>query len=202
MEVKFYVEGPSDCKFLQDVVKQWYNIVLSKDAVDVLNGKDSLDWEFDKALTNNAPSFITDQTDDIRSVVILDADADPVQRRQEVAALAQKHSFDYFLWPDNMLSGDLESILEQIYNPTHQPFFDCWRAYEQCLTGKGDYYLPNRKGKIYAYLEALLAKSEMARKQAGNIRGRDFMNQDHWNLSPTQPTLQPLKAFLDVYFQR
>lgn len=200
MEVKFYVEGPSDCKFLKDIVRLWYNIDLSEDAVDELNGKDRLDWKFDKALTDNAPNFIMDQNNQTKSVVILDADQDPALRQVEVTSLSQKYIFDFFLWPDNYSSGDLESILEQVYNPKHQPFFNCWQAYEDCLTGGGEYYLPNRKGKVYAYLEALLASSETQRKKAGNIRERDFLNADHWNLDPTQPVLQPLKLFLDPYF--
>ncbi|TAE30633.1 MAG: hypothetical protein EAZ91_09885 [Cytophagales bacterium] len=202
MEVRFYVEGPSDRKFLQDIVKCWYNTVLPDDLVDVLDGKDNLENRFAEALDKNGPSFIANQIDEVKSVVILDADHNPAQRHQDVALLAQTHQFDFFLWPNNNLSGDLESILEQVYNPRHQPFFDCWQAYERCLTGEGagKYYLPNRKGKIYAYMEALLAHSETQRKKVGHVRERDFLNEEHWNLTPTQSTLQPLKTFLDTYF--
>lgn len=197
---KFYVEGPSDRKFLQDILKHWYEISLPNEFINVLDGKDNLKSRFEEELIRNRPNFITDQIQDIRSVVILDADDNPIHRRQVVSQLAANYQFDFFLWPNNELSGDLESILERIYHPVHQAFFDCWQTYENCLQASGNYYLPNRKGKIFAYLESMLGHTSSQRDLISKPDKRDFLNPNHWTLDPTHPSLKPLKEFLDPFF--
>lgn len=200
MDVQFYVEGPSDRKFLQDIVKAWYEIELSTTSINILDGKDNLKARFAEELAKNAINFEVNQFKGLKSVVILDADNEPTKRKETVSKLADQYGFVFFLWPNNELSGDLESVLEQIYCLDQQAFFDCWQSYENCVRSKGDYYLPNRKGKIFAYLESMLGHSESQRELIGKPDKRDFLNKNHWNLDPNHPPLQPLKAFLDNHF--
>ncbi|MCY7358318.1 MAG: hypothetical protein LH609_12840, partial [Rudanella sp.] len=127
--------------------------------------------------------------------------------------LCAKRNFHYFLLPYNgehpeglRNNGDLETLLQEIICPDNQVILDCWEAYESCLLDKpskmtvsGKFTLPARKTKIYAYLEALVGESK---RQKAKIKeeNRDYRHPKHWNLNPTQPALQPLKAFLDQFF--
>ncbi|AUD03738.1 DUF3226 domain-containing protein [Spirosoma pollinicola] len=198
--VQFYVEGPSDRKFLKDIIHYWYNKELPDSYIDVLDGKDNLKHRFEQVIHLNKINFAQNQENKIHNVVILDADDDFTQRKEVVAKLAAIYQFDFFLWPNNSQTGDLESILEIIYNPTHQPFFDCWQVYESCLSSNEFYYLPNRKGKIFAYLESILGHSESQRDLISKPDKRNFLNKDHWNLDPKHLPLKALKEFLDPFF--
>lgn len=199
-DIQFYVEGPSDRKFLKDVIKFWYDEEVSDNYIDVLDGKDNLKHRFEQVLHLNKINFAQNQENKIRNVVFLDADDDPLRRTQVITQLANIYTFDFFLWPNNASSGDLESVLENIYNSEQQQFFDCWQTYETCLRASGHYHLPNRKGKIFAYLESMLGHTESQRDSISKPDKRDFLNKNHWNLDPAQPPLQPLKVFLDQFF--
>lgn len=200
--ITFYVEGPSDRKFLQDIILKWYGINLNDNQVNVLDGKDNLESRFEEAIRLNRPNFLADKkgSQPKKSIVLLDADNNIIQRKQTIQRQADEYGFSFFLWPDNKLSGDLESVLERIYNPTQQAFFDCWQDYEKCLSQYGNYYLPNRKGKIFAYLESMLGHTESQQDLIRKPHKRNFLNEDLWNLDPTHPFLKPLKEFLDQFF--
>ena len=57
--------------------------------------------------------------------------------------------------------------------------------------------IPTKKGKIFAYLVALLGESKSQKDKAKEDK-RDYKNAEHWNLNST--FLDSLKSFLDKYF--
>src|SRR5690606_26743158 len=103
------------------------------------------------------------------------------------------------LWPNHSDSGDLETVLENIYNSENRDFFVCWQGYENCLKASGKYTTPNRKAKIFAYLESLHGSSK-SQKELLKDEKRNFLNEVLWNLDASQPILAALKIFLDPYF--
>lgn len=205
--VKILVEGIADAKFLQDVIEEWYNLSLqiadSKKAGDIihLGGKDA----FDSA--DKLPKLIQlfDQANFLKIPVLGIFDADRYANNNQLfAGHSQAYGFSYFLLPDNSADGDLETLLQKLIHPENQIIFECWQAYENCLQGKTtsktnsrQFTTPARKTKIYAYLEALLEASE--KDKIKEVK-RDYRNQRHWNLNPAHPPLQPLKIFLDQFF--
>ena len=220
--IQIFVEGIADQKFFQDLILEWYGLKLSKgkfaekntrvelgDIFD-MGGKDSFDDPIRMRLLN--PIIETLQIEEIPMLVVFDADTYS-ESQPIVNEFCANRGFQYFLLPYNGThpeseknDGDLETLLQEIIHPNNQVIFDCWQAYEDCLTGKtsptaasGEYTLPARKTKMYAYLEALVGttKKEKARIKEEN---RDYRNKTHWNLNPAHPPLQPLKEFLDQFF--
>ncbi|GAB4015983.1 hypothetical protein GCM10028808_42980 [Spirosoma migulaei] len=220
--VQIFVEGVADQKFLQDLIAEWYGIQLTRGGFvdknariepgDILNlgGKNTFEDATKMRLLD--PILRILRANGSTSLVIFDADTFS-EEKVVLEKLSQTYNFYYFLLPYNGThpesdknDGDLETLLQEIICADNQIIFDCWQAYEQCLTGQpasttasGKFTLPARKTKIYAYLEALLGESK---KQKAKIKeeNRDYRNSKHWNLDPTHPPLKPLKEFLDPFF--
>ncbi len=92
------------------------------------------------------------------NLVIFDADDNFRKRETEILQRKKELGIDFklFLFPDNNAPGDFETLLEKIAIEKHQQLFDCFEKYQECLTNKnGNYKVPNRKAKIFAYLESL-----------------------------------------------
>ena len=123
---------------------------------------------------------------------MLDADRNIVLRRREVERRIAELSLPIddkhvFLLPDNRRAGNLEALLEELAVAEHRAVFDCLDAYRNCLKqAPDDYQEPGRKGRIYAYCEALDVEP----------RGphRDYLDRDAWDLSA--PAIEPLRSFL------
>ena len=207
--VQIFVEGIADQKFFQDLITEWYGISLSignigkPGEIISLEGKTVFDSpEKQKKL---APLFQQLAIQETPIVVIFDADKF-AEDQVHLLTHSQTHGFTFFLLPNNAANGDLETLLQEIICPDNQIIFDCWQAYESCLSGKpsvmteaGIFTLPARKTKIYAYLEALVGESN-SEKDMIKERNRDYRNPKHWNLNPTHTYLKPLKEFLDQFF--
>lgn len=195
ISIQFFVEGKSDRKFLQDLIMFWYKVELSNADINLLDG---IDVKLAK-LRLSRLNFEQNRDGGIQSIVIVDADHDADSRKKILTSWATEFTFEFYLWPNHSQTGDLESVLERIYNPSNQDFFDCWRGYESCLLASGKYTSPNRKAKIFAYLESLHGSSK-SQKELLKDDKRDFLNEKLWNLDASQPVLSNLKAFLDRYF--
>lgn len=217
--VQIFVEGIADQKFFQDLIYEWYGVKFSKgkfaekntkielgDIFD-MGGKDSFEDPIRMNLLD--PIIKTLQIEEIPMLVIFDADI-YYNTQPIIDEFCANRGFHYFLLPYNGThtepgknDGDLEALLQEIIYPDNQVIFNCWQAYEQCLTAQTTelrkFTLPARKTKIYAYLEALVGESK---KQKAKIKeeNRDYCNKNHWNLDPTHPPLKPLKDFLDKFF--
>lgn len=104
-----------------------------------------------------------------------------------------------FLFPNNHDDGDFELLLENIINEEHRCLLECFEGYEKCVGGHLDgngnpkYLTPNRKAKMYAYVESF-KKSRSDRERFKNRKDFFFDNPEYWNLDAGY--LSPLKEFL------
>lgn len=191
--VTFFVEGDADKKFISD-----YLI-----SIGINNIKD---FEFVLIKSNTEAAIQNTQVDFKRStakgytnLLIFDADSDKKATLSGLEKIKTKLSisFETFLFPNDSDKGNLETLLEKIINPIHQPIFDCFESYQQCIESKSsDYKVPATKTKIYAFVDTLVSKNNEKLAQEPN---RDYLNKDHWDL--THAYLQPLKDFLLNHIQ-
>ena len=129
-------------------------------------------------------------------LIIFDADEDCKGTRYEIERVIRSKTaervnsrdsdLDIFLFPDNQGPGKIENLLKQIVRPEHEEVFGCFEDYKKCLEEKDvSYQLPDIKGKIYSYKEAL-----------GLMRQRkeDRFRPEYWDFQSS--SLDPLKFFL------
>lgn len=108
-------------------------------------------------------------------------------------------SAELFLFPNDKEDGDFELLLEHIVNEEHTCLLKCFEGYEKYVAGHIDnegnpqYITPNRKAKIYAYLESI-KKSKKELERFKNKKEFFFDNPKYWNLEAEY--LLPLKQFL------
>ena len=76
--------------------------------------------------------------------------------------------------------------LEEMAVSDHRVVYDCLKKYEDCLLSNGKYQLPNPKGRIYAYCEALNIETHPSK--------RNYGDSEYWDLNT--PALEPLEQFL------
>jgi hypothetical protein len=199
--VEIFVEGIADEKFIGDYLTHLNAGKLpSTIKITSMGGVDKLKLSIN--------SFIANDKEDVQNVLILDADGDVKKRKEEIEVviksieveLKQKSNTIYFLFPNDTLIGDLESLLQEIINPNNKEIFDCWQSYEECLSSKENAYLPNKKyttpankTKIYAYLEALLGSSKKEKEKIKE-KERNYLEKNHWDLNHS--FLAPLQSFL------
>lgn len=136
-----------------------------------------------------------------RVLVVFDADMNYEKRKSEIEELVQNRTgknsenpnLDFFLFPNNKESGNLEDLLEKIIKLEHKGIFNCFEAYKKCLGKKNrsdrSYVRPNKKAKIYAYKEALGAME----------KGKDHFSPEYWEFENS--SLDPLKNFLCENFR-
>lgn len=175
-----FCEGKSD-KTLLDCVTRQMNIE-NLEMVPIEGGVSHLH--------KVAPQIRRRHDEGKRVALILDANSDPVDRRQSVDdTLAQLELavFDTFLLPNDHDPGCLEDVLEGLAVEDHRAIYDCFADYEKCLMDCGpEYHSLHAKGKIYAYCEALGIETR--------DRERDYTDDRYWNLEAAG--LGPLKLFL------
>ena len=186
MVARLFVEGKADDKFLRD-----YILFLLKDGDP--NDLDIIRLDGWTNIPKVEPKFKEHSDAGHINLLILDADDNPIQRRRQILGYKNTIGIDFelFLLPNDQDSGNLETILCQIISQNHQPIFDCFDRYQDCLRNNPTYHVPNLKSKIFAYLEALLPpnQSEMCQDHE-----RNYLNADHWDLD--NPNLDPLRKFL------
>ena len=208
-DVQIFVEGVTDQKFLQDIITEWYGITLSIGTMDKpgeilsLGGKAAFNSQ--EAIKKLTPLFQQLSIQEIPAIVVFDADTFKENYRY-LTPHSSTHNFTFFLLPDNQRDGEIETLLEEIICPDNRVVFDCWKEFENCLSGhetasteSGRFTTPANKTKIYAYVETLVGNSD-SEKEKIKDRNRDYRNPKHWNLDPSHPPLKPLKEFLDPFF--
>ena len=193
--VKIFVEGIADVKFLSDYISHIIpNFEIEKETIINSSG-----WTNNREKSRNVMLQNTDNAG--INLIIFDADDDFKKRKDELEnwKLSENLSFEVFLFPNNNDKGALEDLLEKIIEKNNQPIFDCWNEYENCLktrTIKGrtkPLTVPDKKAKIFGYLEALLGTTKKEKKKIKEEE-RDYKNREHWNLDSDY--LVPLKEFL------
>lgn len=195
-QVKIFVEGIADEKFLEDYLNHVLpEFEITNETIVKAKGWENINSELNRGILGK-------NTDEGGvNIVVFDADGNFKERKSQLETWrdANHLSFELFLLPNNQDAGTLESVLENIIQPQNQSIFDCWEGYEKCLRSKGEeergipFTLPAKKTKIYGYLEALLGESR-SEKEKIKEKERDYRNVDHWNLDAEY--LKPLKDFL------
>ena len=184
MTVSIFVEGIADKKFIEDLFKS-INPLNSIEEIIVTKGYTNLkNFEPKISFTNDLEG---------KNYIIFDADQNKSDKIFEINRIENllKCSIKYFFLPNNEDPGDLEDLLKQIINPTHQIIIDCFDHYQTCLNSNDyDYTLPNKKALIFAYCEAILEKNSKQIKE----KNRDYFNKKLWDIE--SEALNPLKEFL------
>jgi hypothetical protein len=182
--VRIFVEGKADKKFIADYLSLFDSVEPDSIEYILLNGWTNIAKTTPKIRETNDMGGI--------NLVIMDADENPILRKNELDTLKQQHNleFECFLLPDNQNPGTLETLLCQIIHPKHSTLLNCFENYEECLSQNPDYFTPNLKSKIYAYLEALCPRNQ---KKFIQEEHRNYQNPEHWDLVSTH--LTPLKTF-------
>ncbi len=138
----------------------------------------------------------TENTDnDGINLVIFDADNNFTERKKEIEKKKEEFDiqFELFLFPNNQDSGDFEILLESISNKEHKCIFECFDKYQNCLSSKNTtYILPNRKARIFAFLETLGEETQPKK--------RNYCVEKCWDLNSA--ILNSLKIFLTEKFQK
>lgn len=200
MNVRIFVEGDADVKFIKDVVGYFYGKQLNNNDLNSTGG-----WDKIKSQKNEGELIRNKliENADGKNLIIFDADNDYKTRKIEIEKWRDVYKLDFelFLFPNDKDNGELEDLLEKIIIPENKPIFDCWVEYEKCLGTLSakriqPLTIPAKKSKIYSYLETLVGSSN-SEKEKIKDRNRDFSNEEHWELNSKD--LNPIKMFLDKY---
>ncbi len=189
-KVCIFVEGKEDSNFLESYVGY---LGYELPEIRPIGGKDNLKGnrlEIAKKLDE----------EDARVLIVFDADDDYGKTKDEAKRTIQdkvqvndgNSRLDFFLFPNNQDSGNLEDLLEKIIKSEHKGIFDCFEAYKECLTERDPSYLhPDKKAKIYTYKQSLGAVRE----------GREYhFSPKYWEFENS--SLDPLKSFLCENFRK
>ena len=174
------VEGESDKLFVTEYLQ---HINLSSSVPEFIKNLDGIG-----NLAGHTQKMQEHLNDGVKVLLIFDANSNFRKRRKSIEKIINMKINDQnlplFLFPNNKSRGALENLLEQIIWRKHAGIFECFENYEKCLQDKNNgYILPDMKGKIYAYTEALDAKGK-----ANQYRS------EYWDFHHS--ALNPLKTFL------
>lgn len=188
-KIHILAEGKEDCRFLESYIG---HLCCEPAELISVEGKDGL-----KAYC----SIIERELNrGVRVLVVFDADGDYGERKSEIEELVQKQTgkshensdLDFFFFPNNKDSGNLEDLLEKIIKSEHKGVFDCFEAYKECLRERDPSYVrPDKKAKIYAYKEALGAMKKEKKHR---------FSPEYWDFENRY--LDPLKRFLCENFHK
>lgn len=194
MDVKIFVEGPADKRFIE----QYCKYLFDKDIpVKDCGGYNKIK---EQAFINE---FLKNSDAGGVNLVIFDADEDYENRRKELEKIKNDKNlqFELFLFPNNNDSGALETLLERIINPVNQGVLDCWYTYEAELKKLSIPWktpqtptIPASKTKIYGYLEALTGTTKREKETIKEVN-RNYCDRNLWNLE--SENLEKLKLFLE-----
>lgn len=201
--IKIFVEGIADKKFLSDYIKHILPEFTAIDSKTIIacGGWAGIYNEKDDTAETIRKTIIKNTNDYGINIVIFDADNNFEDKKKEIEKWKTDFhlSFELFLFPNNRDNGTLENLLEEIIPEKNRPISDCWEGYEKCLKSKTiegrekPLTTPAKKTKIYGYLEALLGDSKREKVKIKE-KERDYGNIDHWDLGAAY--LNPLKEFL------
>ncbi|MFC4220210.1 DUF3226 domain-containing protein [Flagellimonas marina] len=175
-----YVEG-NDEKLIEALLEEKLNIDSSTFEIKKLGGGMSSLLQVPQQIRENM-----DNGDKV--TVILDADSPPhagftnVCQALEDFKNDENLEFEYFLLPNHHDDGNLEDLLEQMINVNHQALFNCFDAYVNCLqvNNTGNFHLPVKKTKIYAYVDTLTPNNRKKYLKKGDYQFKDV---HYWNLN-------------------
>lgn len=221
-QINVYVEGKGDLIFISHFLSKRFNLLFQYDFIKLksncssencniqihtffpTSGQGGINSKAIKDLLANIQ--LADIPLGVESVIVLDADTekhrDPVGGFKSRNAYIQELTLDipirYFLVPNHMEDGNLESLLHTIISKKGVNFYRCLSSYVECLSAmdedvpKGIQEIPCfHKTKLEWYTYIMLGKDGAK----NNNNNRDYLSSDLWDLET--PHLDSLKAFFD-----
>lgn len=182
MPNQFFAEG-NDIKFITDILTV-RNKSNQNDIFVQTNGWTNLHLVKSKFLENANKGGA--------NYVFFDADGNALQRRRELLQVGNDLGiqFELFLFPNNVDSGTIESLLLQIILPRYNDIFRCFENYIQCVSNSNaNYLLPDLKSKFFAFTEAT--------SQDANLKKINFNNSGFYDLN--NAALNALYNFIDLH---
>ena len=176
---RIFVEGKDDQRFLECLLQ---HMGLSEVSTDTIGGGVG-------HLHKVKNQIVRSRDEGNRIAVMLDANCDFTSRSEKFLATKDKLQLPvecFFLLPNQADPGSLEILLEEMAVPKHRVLYECFDEYEACRQEYGIYHQPERKGRIYAYCEALGIETTAS--------GRNYSDSCFWDLNAA--ALEPLKRFL------
>lgn len=177
VDEKFHivVEGGEDLLFMKGYLR-FLEISFSDECFKSLGGWNKLDGYM--------PNIKEKRDKGVKVLIVFDANADREARLKEIHRLLGGVNPPVFLFPNDKSAGDLEDVLMEVIAPENRDIFACFEDYKKCLERSNPKYIhPDKKGKIYAYKEAL-----------GVQRTKRQFDSKYWNYD--HPALNPLKDFI------
>ena len=181
MKVTIIVEGDEDVRFLQDLIKQVFEIeCVEKDFIKVLGNTSALEHVLEDI--KKAIAFGS------RPIAILDADGDYKKTVSSFSSWTKEKGLDIalFLFPSNHDSGNLETLLQQLIPENYRPLETCIDQYIDCVNKTGLTPPLDDKSKFFIY------------SQGAKGKDRQYLN-EQWDFSSL--ALEPLVSFLKPYFE-
>ena len=179
MNWALFVEGPYDREFVRWLLR---HLGIDTVRVTAIGGGVSI-------LESVANEILKSHNEGRRIALLLDADSNPEHRCDELATEINRLRLPIdrtFLLPDDQGEGNLETLLEQMAPSAHEAVYGCFDEYKACLRKlRREYMTPNRKARVYAYCEAVGAKT-------GPVK--NYEDPSHWDQGA--PVLEPLRQFL------
>ncbi len=205
-EIRLFVEGVADIKFLKDYIHSTYNVSLESKHLYNCKGWQNID------AVETINEFKTCAINNITPLIIFDADSPAkdnggvINRKEEIQARLRVKGIEVadgqmYLWPNNSDDGDLETLLERIISEANRPLMECWDSFETCIQSKEEALgraltIPAKKAKIHTYCTMLLPDSNSGREKAKEEKR--VYTDGNWDLS--NDALTNLKGFLTPYF--
>ena len=188
-KISFIVEGDEDVRFLQDFVNFHFSQKVDNNSFIIIGGKsETIHLSRTKIQTNTDSGNL--------NVLIFDADDNDYQSTLDKIKIKsqdlQIHSI--YLFPDNQLKGNLESLLKSSVPMGNEKIFSCIDDYATCKDGlklKRPRTI-DEKEKLWIYHGSF--------SESGNAKGskRNYQDADIWDLN--SDALNPLKEFLKPFF--
>lgn len=194
-------EETSECNFLKVLISKHFP--SAEVEFVTMKGVDNL---FNESILNHM-RFAANEGDCV--MVLLDADTVEkgwgfAKRQKDVTDKMKANgvSFPFFLYPNNCDDGDVEALMESIARKErHQTWWDCFNDYETCVggclddEGKSKYLVPNRKAKLYTYINS----QQLSRKLRDKLGSGNWLFDDErfWDMESEE--LKPLLDFLKAH---
>lgn len=220
--IKIYCEGVTDQVFIADCLDVFFNIKVKK----VVHSKDKNKWDISfgencQIIEVGGCNKLSDKyyqdlfKDNIEeggiNIVIFDADFGPdasgdkkntgnkgiENAKKKLESLRKNGHFDFYLWPNNEIDGEVENLLRQLVPFDKEKILKCIESHQECLklSEIENVNIADLKSQVGYYLHSISKDSKE--------RNRDYKDPTFWNLNEQDSeNLKRLKVFLEKYFKK
>ena len=191
IQISLIVEGEEDLRFLQDFIDFHFAKEINKNSFITIGGKS-------EAIHLSSTKIETSTSAGKSNIIVFDADyTDYPSTLSNIEKEAERLSLkidSIFLFPNNMIKGNLESLLINSVVKENERLFDCIDDYAACKVALN----LKRPSQIGEKEKLLIYHGSF--NDSGEAKGskRSYLDKDIWDLS--SPALNPLKEFLHPFF--